>query len=76
MRVVFMNKFFVGLLLGISFLIAACGGSSSNEAKDPCTDDPNLPECAQNEGEKKRPVEEEVEKKVVEEPEEVVDEEM
>ena len=47
MRVVFMNKFFVGLLLGISFLIAACGGSSSNEAKDPCTDDPNLPECAQ-----------------------------
>ena len=71
-----MNKFLIGLLLGISFLVVACGKSSDKSTSDPCTEDPNLPECAQNEGEKKQPVEEEGEKKVVEEPEEVVDEEM
>ena len=47
-----MKKFIAGSLLLPSLFIGACGGSSSSEAKDTCTDDPNLPECQQeNEGE-------------------------
>ena len=48
----FMKKFFAGSLLLLSLFIGACSSSSSNDAKDNCTDDPNLPECQQeNEGE-------------------------
>ena len=48
----FMKKFIAGSLLLLSLFIGACSSSSSNDAKDNCTDDPNLPECQQeNEGE-------------------------
>jgi hypothetical protein len=59
-KVGFMKKFIVGCLLMISFFVGACGSSSSNEAKDPCTDDPNLPEC-QQEGEEETTIPEEEE---------------
>ena len=40
-----MNKIFMGLLFGLALFIGACGGSSSDTTSDPCTEDPNLPEC-------------------------------
>ncbi len=43
-----MNKFFVVGLLWVSLFLAACGGSSDKSTSDPCTEDPNLPECLTN----------------------------
>lgn len=65
-RKVFMNKIFVGAMLIASIFIGACGSSSTSEAKDNCTDDPNLPECQQNEEEQQNTEPEEQEPSVLE----------
>ena len=61
-----MNKIFVGAMLVASIFIGACGSSSGSEAKDNWTDDPNLPECQQNEGEQQNTEPEEQEPAVLE----------
>ena len=54
-----MNKFFVVGLLWVSLFLAACGGSSDKSTSDPCTEDPNLPECkTEEEGNTPEPEEE------------------
>ena len=63
---VVMNKIFVGAMLVASIFIGACGSSSSSEAKDNCTDDPNLPECQQNEDDQQNTEPEEQEPSVLE----------
>ena len=55
-----MNKLFVGWLLVLSLLIGACGsssGSDSDTADDPCTADPSLPECQNDNGGENQPTE-------------------
>ena len=64
-----MNKFFLIGLLWASLFVVACGGSSDKSTSDPCTEDPNLPECkTEEEGNTTEPEEkEEVQNPVVEE---------
>jgi hypothetical protein len=53
-----MRKIIIGSMLVLSVFIGACSSSSSNDAKDTCTEDPNLPECLQgNEQENTNPEE-------------------
>ena len=54
-----MNKLFFAGLLWVSLLLVACGGSSDKSTSDPCTEDPNLPECLNNNEDDPPPEEEE-----------------